>query len=69
MSKLNDRVRQAWLNYMAASKALSKALEDGVDHSQRWDLESEVRVNKGNYQQARAARDAWNRYPPLRCEG
>lgn len=67
--KLDHRVFQSWVDYMAASKVLSKALEEGVDKDQRVDLEAQVRSAKGSVAQARAAREAGNMFPPIRCEG
>ncbi len=67
-ARLDRRVFQSWVVYLAASKVLSKALEEGTDKDQRTLLESDVRSAKGSLASARIARDAGNMYPPLRCE-
>ncbi len=67
--KLASRVFQAWVDYMAASKTLSKALEEGVDKEQRVTLEGQARSAKASLGQAKAAQEAGDMYPPLRFEG
>lgn len=64
----SHRVFQAWIAYVAESKVLSKALEEGVDKEQRQDLEARVRTAKGGYRQASIAQEAGRLFPPLRGE-